>query len=298
MHIGQRLDWQQLEFFRAVATASTLGQAAHALGVTASAVSQRLSGLEAACGMPLLLRSRQGLRLTEAGTRLLVACQDMHAAAQRAQEVLRPGDGLSGTLRITCPAGLVDGLLVPALTAYLQAHPGMSYELWPTDTPLDMRAAPVDLALRFGWVPDGDFVARPLASFNEVVCASPDYLARRGTPRTPQDLPAHDWIGYAGFGREQSLRFVGPGSIDIVVSVVSRVLTTAAGSIAGWLCAGAGLSRQPEPTVREHLTAGRLVTVLDGYALPRPFLYAVYLRRSASAQVRPLVDALAERWSP
>ncbi|MBC7940034.1 MAG: LysR family transcriptional regulator [Chitinophagaceae bacterium] len=296
MNIAARLDWQQLDFFRAVATASTLGHAARELGVTTSAVSQRLSSLEKACGMPLVLRSRQGLHLTETGARLLSACEDMHAAAQRAQDSLRPSDGLSGTLRITCPAGLVDGLLVPALADYLQAHPGMRYELRPTDAPLDLRLAPVDLALRFGWVVDGDFVARKLANFSEVVCASPDYLARRGTPRTPQELPAHDWVGYAGFGPEQTMLFAGPEGSEIRVTVVPRVSTTAAGSIAAWLCAGAGLSRQPEPAVREHLNAKRLVSVLDEYALPGPSLYAVYLRRSASDRVRPLLDALAKRW--
>jgi DNA-binding transcriptional LysR family regulator len=220
----------------------------------------------------------------------------MHAAAQRAHDSLRPGDGFTGTLRITCPAGLVDDLLLPALADYLQLHPSLRYELLPTDAPLDLRATPVDLALRFGWLPDGDFVARPLASFAELVCASPAYLARRGTPATPADLSDHDWVGYAGFGREQTLRFATPSGGVEDVSVSPRVLTSAAGSIATWLCAGAGLSRQPEPAVRAHLQAGRLVAVLPGYTLPGPSLFAVYLRRSASERVRPLLQFLAARW--
>ena len=153
------LDWAQLQFFRQVARSSTLAEAGNRIGVTPSAVSQRLSSLEKSAGAALMVRSRQGLQLTDLGRQTLAACEEMHAAALRAADAMRPGEGMTGTLRITCPQGLLDGVIVPILARYLRRHPAIGYDVLATDQHLDLRSAGVDLALRFGWVRDGDSVA-------------------------------------------------------------------------------------------------------------------------------------------
>jgi DNA-binding transcriptional LysR family regulator len=153
------LDWAQLQFFREIGRSATLADAGKRIGVTPSAVSQRLSALETSAGAALLLRSRQGLRLTDLGRQTLAACEDMHAAAQRAAQTLKPDAGMTGTVRITCPQGLADTLIVPIVARYLHQHPALGYDLLATDQHLDLRDAGVDLALRFGWARDGHCVS-------------------------------------------------------------------------------------------------------------------------------------------
>lgn len=288
------LDWSQLQFFRQVAGSSTLAEAAIRIGVTASAVSQRLSSLENSAGAALLIRSRHGLRLTDIGRQTLVACDEMHVAALRAAEAMKPDEGMTGTLRITCPQGLADAVIVPILARFLRRHPAIGYDLLATDQHLDLRSAGVDLALRFGWVRDGDYVAKRLVTYREVLCASPDYLDLHGTPVEPRDLTRHSWVGYAPFGHAQRLVFNKPGGGVCRVEVAARISTTSATSIASWLCAGVGISRQPEPVVREHLRAGRLVEVLADFSLPGPSLYAAYVKRGGTSRARPLLQYLSE----
>jgi len=288
------LDWAHLKFFRQVAGSSTLAEAASRIGVTASAVSQRLTSLERSAGAALLIRSRQGLRLTDRGRATLAACEEMHSAALRAAEAMRPDEGMTGTMRITCPMGLADTVIVPILARYLRLHPAMGYELLATDQRLDLRSAGVDLALRFGWVRDGDYVAKRLVTYREVVCASPEYLSLHGTPLEPGDLARHVWVGYAPFGQVQRLVFNKAGGGVCRAEVVARISTTSATSISSWLCAGAGVSRQPEPIVREHLKAGRLVEVLADFSLPGPSLYAAYVKQAGISRARPLLQYLAQ----
>ena len=110
----------------------------------------------------------------------------------------------------------------------------------------------------------------------------------------PGDLTRHTWVGYAPFGRVQRLVFNMAGGGVCRVEVAARISTTSSTSIASWLCAGAGISRQPEPVVREHLKAGRLVEVLTDFSLPGPSLYAAYVKHGGTSRARPLLQYLAE----
>lgn len=292
---GDAPSWDQLEVFLCIGRSATLAQAAHALGVTPSAVSQRLSALERQLNSALTYRSRHGVHLTEAGARMLKHCEEMATSAGWARESVRGTGEVAGLLRITCPQGLIDSILIPALASYLEVHPNLRYDILAVDEPVNLREQRVDLALRFGWVRDGNFIAKRLAAFEEIICASPGYLRRAGTPETPKDLLGHQWVGYSGFGTRQTLVFRTPAGGTAPVQVVPRISTSNAGSIVDWLVSGAGISQQPLPVVASAIEAGTLVRILEGYSLPGPTLYAVYLKGSSAPRVRPIVGHLAGR---
>jgi DNA-binding transcriptional LysR family regulator len=292
-----------MRFFLAASSNASFSLAAKSLGVTTSAVSQRLTALEKQLGKALFHRTNLGVQMTEFGQFFKLRCEEMALAFDAATTAAKSGQELSGKLRITCPDGLIDDLLIPALQQFKQRHPLLEYEIRATDTSLDLRKERIDLALRFGWVRDGTFIAKKLATFSEVVCASPSYLARHGTPATPADLATHQWVGYQGFGNTQRLSFThearGRASKAEVVQVRPTVLVSNAASIKIWLREGGGISRQPLPVVADLLARGALVPVLEEYSLPGPTLYAVYLpgKIATSNHARALVSELVTAFS-
>ncbi len=286
--------WDNLHAFLDIARSPSLGAAARRSGVTTSAMSQRLSTIEKQVGMQLVHRSSRGLKLTEAGQALRAGCEQMERAAQCLLDDGGREGQMRGSVRLSCPVGLIDALIVPMLTKLLLRNPGVSLEIVASDEHVDLKKLGIDVALRFGWTRDGDYFAKKLASFEEFVCASPEYLQRRGLPQRPEDLAAHDWIGYAGFGARQRLTFRHRTESSVRVSIGCRVLTSSSTSIAHWLCAGAGISRQPAPVVQSLIEAGRVTRVLASWELPGPSLYAVYNRTTGAPHVREIVSFLGQ----
>ena len=166
-----------------------------------SAVSQTIRALEAHGGVALLHRSTRKLALTEAGERYYPHCQRMLEAARAAAQSLQQArDAPTGELRVSAPVGFALHV-APALAPLLAAAPQLRLRLLVDDAMIDLIDARIDVAIRIGRLADSTWVARRLCDFDTILCASPDYLARAGTPATPQQLPAHQWLA---FGRESA----------------------------------------------------------------------------------------------
>lgn len=181
--------------FAAVVEAGSMTGAAKALGMTPSAVSQHISQLESQLGLPLLHRSTRRLSLTEAGEVVWQGCQSLQQTLNDTElRLSEVRDSLLGEVRITAPVGMAGQPLARALSPLLQAHPGLGIQIIADDEKRDLIKDRIDVALRVGTLEDSTLVARRLGQTRMLLCASPAYLARKGTPRSPADLLAHDWL--------------------------------------------------------------------------------------------------------
>lgn len=155
--------------------------------------------------------------------------------------------------------------------------------------------------MRFGWVTDGDLIARKLRTFDEVICAAPSYLAQASPITDASDLARHEWIGYTGFGpTTQTLQIRDPAGRQRRVLVECRVRTSNAPSQRQWALAALGLTRLPLFVVAPDLAAGDLVRVLPEFRLESPSLYAMYLAdpyrpAAAKALLAHVIAELDER---
>lgn len=191
-------DLKRMAIFATVVRHGSMSGAARALGMSPSAISQQVRQLEQAGGVTLLHRSTRKLTLTEAGARYHAQCAAMCAAANQARaELAASRDVPSGELRLAAPVGFARHIS-PALGPLLAAHPSLRLHLLVDDALIDLIEARVDLAVRFGGLPDSSWAARSLGTLHWWLCAAPQWLARHGTPQTPgQLLPSPGWASRA-----------------------------------------------------------------------------------------------------
>lgn len=176
--------------------------AAEALGMSRAMVLRYLAELEGWAGVRVLHRSTRRLSLTAAGEQMLPQCREMLVLAERMQAIGQgANDAPRGTLRITCSQSFAQAWLVHALQDFTARYPQMSIDLRVGSEAVNLVEARIDLALRITSQLDPNLIARCLAVCRSVVCASPDYLARQGTPQRPEDLARHNCLAYAYFGR-------------------------------------------------------------------------------------------------
>lgn len=287
--------WQSLELFAQVVDAGSISSAAEQLGVAKSSVSTQIKLLEGELGIRLLSRSKSGVRATEPGLRMYEHAKRLLAHMDLAVEDVRAEDSSpSGTLRIAMPAGIADTLLIPALGRFLKRYPKIRLDVQATDDLVELRQSGIDVALRFGWVRDGDFVAKKICQFREVLCASPAYLAQHPTIAAAADLSRHRWIGFTGFGGvEQTIGLRDRSGRLHQASVSCHVRTSNAPSQKFWALAGAGVTRLPEFLIADDLRVGTLVAVLESFDLDGPSLYAIHLAgRYTPAVVKALLAFL------
>jgi DNA-binding transcriptional LysR family regulator len=289
-------DLKRMALFAAVVRHRSMSGAARELGLSTSAVSQQVRELERRGGVTLLHRSTRKLTLTDAGERVYRECEAMVEAAERAERALAQSrDAPSGELRLSAPVGFARHV-APALGPLLADHPALAMQLLVDDALIDLIGARIDLAVRFGRLPDSSWVARRLGAFEVVLCASPDYLRRHGVPQRPQDLlVGHQWLGLQrgrAAGLLVELRHE-RGESAPPLRVEPRVTSNNQLSLQQMCGAGFGLALMGSIDVAEELQAGRLVMVLPGWA-PAPLdVWAVTPQRDAQpASVRYAIDAL------
>jgi len=280
-------------------TGGSLTAAARALGITPAAASATLKRLETQLGTRLFERSTRAMRLTPPGQILL-------EYAQRAFELLGEGESqldaergeLVGTVRVSAPSDIARTVLMPMLDAFLQLHPGVKLSLNVGDRVLDVLRDEVDLAIRYGELSDSRLVARPLLVAHPVLSASPDYLRRRGTPRSPTDLVDHNCICFVRAGRTfNSWRFGQNDQWATVRVTGDRVLDDASLAREGAVT-GAGIVFMTEIEQRRHLQDGSLVPLLTEWETdPYPLHALLPSGRFVPNRVRALVEFIAARFA-
>lgn len=274
-----------------IAEGGSLSQAARRLGISKSVVSHHIAILERSAGTKLLARTGRGVRLTDTGEVLAVHGRAIAQSAREALADARVAEQPRGTLRLSMPAGIMDATIVPMLTEFLRAYPGIDLDILATDALIDIAAERVDVAFRFGRSEDERTVARRLTRSDEIVVATPAYLAAAPPAERLADLAAHSWVGFGAFGRRHMVSAIGPDGAQEQVQVVNRVTTTSGLAIKHWVLADAGVARFPRIALEAELASGQLVRLLPTWDFGVQPLFAAYLpERHRPANVRRLVD--------
>jgi DNA-binding transcriptional LysR family regulator len=288
-----------LEAFVRVAETQSFSEAARRLGSSKSAVSRNVGALEAELGARLFNRTTRSLNLTEAGrayfervSRILADLDDADRALGQLQASPR------GRLQVSAPMSFGFLHLAPALPEFLTRFPEVEVQLSMTDRFVDLVDEGFDVALRIGALPDSALMARRIAPIRRVICASPDYFHRHGTPQAPEELKAHECLRNNNVARTQEWRFVNPDGGPSVVAVSGRVSANNGDALRVLALSGFGIASLPTFIVGADLAAGALVSALDGFIPQDLAMSAVYPHsRHLSPKVRAFVDFLVERFA-
>lgn len=288
-------DLRRMAIFAAVVEHRSMSAAARALGTSPSAVSQQVRQLEHSGGVTLLHRTTRKLTLTAAGERFHADCAAMVAAARRAQAQLAMSrDAPTGELRMSAPVGFARHV-APALGALLAGHPTLTLQLLVDDAPIDLVTARIDLAMRFGQLPDSSWVARRLGAFEMLLCAAPAYLQRHGTPAQPDGLVAHQWLAFERKGNAVPLLLTDAEGGTVQLQAQARIGSNNQLSLQQMCVAGLGLARLARADVTDELRSGRLLQVLPAWQLAPLDVWAVTPQRHAQpAKVRHAAQALQD----
>lgn len=280
----------------------SMAAAARQIGCTRAQVSKQLAELEAQLGARLLERSTRRLALTPAGQvfqQHALAVLESVAAAEMAVGNL--GDEPRGLLRVSATITFGRVAVAPLLPLLAERYPHLACELILTDQLVDLAEEQIDLALRMTRTPPDDAVVRRLVTLERVICASPGYLARWGTPQTVADLAAHQTLSFV-LADGNRWHLAAPDGQEHVLPATSRVRTNNADALLELALAGHGLAILPTYLVHGHLAQGRLRRVLPGHRPHTRFgdqVYACYTpSRARVPKVRVLVEALQAQFEP
>lgn len=282
---------------KAVETGS-LSAAARVLGLTLPAASRKLAALEEHLGARLLTRTSRRLAVTEEGLIFYEKARQILAEVEEAEAALSLSrTEVSGRLSISAPTLIGRLRVAPMLPEFLALHPDVSIDLTLVDRYVNLAEEGIDLAVRVGELPDSDLIARRLGEVSRVVCAAPGYLARRGTPHTPDELTAHDCLVFADARNDTEWRFEQPGDTRRM-PIPGRLRTNSLDAVVSAALGGAGIARVPGWQVAGYIADGRLVRILETFERPAVPIHAVYgHRRLLAPRVRAFVDFLVERWA-
>jgi DNA-binding transcriptional LysR family regulator len=282
-----------LAAFALLAELRSFRRAGEVLGVSASALSHRLRRMETALGVRLLNRSTRAVSPTEAGERLLArlspALADIEAGLL---EVAAFRERPAGRLRLSVPRSAARLAVAPRLGGFLKAYPDIRVEVVSDNTLIDIVAAGFDAGIRFDENLPAEMVAVRIGKpLRMAAVASPEYLARHGTPMTPEDLAGHAcfrlrWPSGAFYDWELE-----KGDDVRRIAVDGPLIVDDAELLKSAAVDGAGIAFTAEPTVREELASGALVRFLEDWCPPFPG-YCIYYpgRRQLSPALRAFID--------
>ncbi len=248
-----------MKTFMRVAELGSLSAAARDLRLTQPAVSQQIAGLEQQLGAQLLFRSTRAVTLTDAGSGYYQRLKPILAAVDEAEDALHDQHHqLQGNLRIHAPTGFGQLHVTPLAIAFQQRHPNLAIELLLDDRRADVIGEGIDVALRFGELHAPGMVAKRLGELQRLLVASPAYLDKHGTPRSPAELAKHAHIRYSGLNDGDTLTLFGPHGPEMVaLRPTFRANNTL--SLLAAIEAGVGIGGAQRPLIAEQLATGALV---------------------------------------
>jgi len=275
----------------------SLSAAAAASGISSTMAGNHVRALEQRLNLQLLSRTTRRQHLTAFGDDYYTRCKEIlrlvdETDAQAQQAQLAP----AGKLRVTAPVTFGTEALMPALATYLARHPEVSVDAVLSDRVTDLVEEGFEAAIRVGAVPDAaGLIARPLTPYRLMVCASPDYLARRGTPVRPEDLGRHECLSFS----PSALGTWRLDDGDLRVAVTGRLQVNHGQALRIAALHGLGIILQPEILLAGDVRAGRLVRLLPDLALPgKPTHVLFRADRHRSPKLRSFVDFLVETFPP
>lgn len=291
---AEKIDLGGVAVFLNAAAAGSLSAAARRMGIAPMAATRRLAALEDGLGVRLMQRTTRSVSLTAEGEAFLPFASTIVEAAEAGRAVISPSqNGAAGLLRVTACGSIGRTVIIPLITTLLDQNPGLRVDMLLTDTVVDIVSTGVDVAVRIGELKDSNLIATSLGVNRRILCASPAYLSRRGSPRRLNDLADHDCIAPTGTlhwqfnvnGEERSIRISGRVTISSLDGVFDACV------------AGGGLAVLSSWHAGAEIESGKLVQIDLKDATPKELeIWAVYpTRRQVLPKVRVFVEAMRER---
>jgi DNA-binding transcriptional LysR family regulator len=285
--------------FAQVVESGSFAKASERLGISTTAISRQVAELEAHLQTRLLNRTTRKVSLTEGGrayyervVQLLADLQEAEQEASRAAVVPR------GVIKMTAAVNFGARHVAPAIAAFLARHGEVRFDVSLSDRIVDLVEEGFDLGIRIGNPGPHNVVARKLGETRVVPCASPDYLAKRGTPQVPDDLAGHNCFTYEYVTPRNVWTFRDADGRERPVRISGNLHSNNGELLAEAAARGAGIVLEPAFIVGPEIRTGRLVPLLQDFAPPPLPIYAVYpSRKHLSAKVRLFVDFLVERFA-
>ena len=285
--------------FTAVIELGSFSAAGQKLGINKSAVSKRISALERHLGVKLIQRTTRKLSLTEAGEQYYRYIHQAQALINEGEDAVGLLQGSpKGQLKVSIPMVFGRLHIAPLLSEFMLNFPDIKLTLIMDDKVVDLVEEGLDMALRIGALPDSSLIARKLSPCRSVVCASPNYLKKYGSPTRLAELKQHNCLYYSYFRAGIEWTFNGPngrerikpeGNIQVNNSDVLKQL----------MLDGVGIGQMPLFIVEAELASGELVAILEPYRLPEHAIYAVYPQREfMPAKLRVFLDFLQQKLLP
>lgn len=290
---------EDLRLFVLIYEQGSLRAAADRAGLTPAAVSKRLFGLEDRLRTRLFNRTTRRISPTADGDAFHAHALAILDEVARAEANLTKQHTPTGRLRITASATFANLHLTPLIADFLDTHPQLAIDLTLTDRIVDLAAEGVDVAIRYGMLPDSGLIARKIAPCTRLICAAPAYLDGHGTPKTPNDLKKHACLIISGDDRWIFSKREMKGDTEETVRVRGPFTSTLGEAVRQMAVAGKGLVRLADWHAAADLKTGALIPVLTDWRLePDIGIYAVYpTKQNLAPKVRAFVDFLADQFA-
>lgn len=290
--------FENMNAFVRVVEAGSISAAADRMDVAKSVVSRRLKELEEHLGVELFHRTTRQMNLTDSGRAFYQQSVRILADILEAEHATSQFHGaLKGNLKVAVPLSFGLMHLGPAITAFLQTHPDIEFDLDFNDRQVDLLAEGFDLAIRIASLPDSSLIARRLAPIQAVMCASPAYLERMGTPQTPEQLVKHRCLVYNLISNSDNWN-VHDTTGQLIKTRIFPYLKASNGEfLRDAAIDGLGIVLLPAFIVYQEIERGALTPILTGYHYTQLAAYAIYPQtRHLSQRVRAFVDFLSKRF--
>lgn len=284
-----------LEIFTAAVDLGSFSAAGRALDLTPSAVSRTIDRIETRLGVRLLLRSTRALTLTAEGRSYLQAARRILADLNDVEQQIADQGTPRGRLRISAAQSHGRLCVVPLLGEFMRLYPNILVDIALTDTLVDVAGGQADVAIRFGPLADSGLMARKLGETARVIVASPDYLARAGTPRVPEDLHHHNCLNF-NFRRVEPIWPFRRAGEDFALSVKGTIEANNGETLGELAVQGVGITRVGRFSVAAEIENGLLIPLLEDY---NPgdveHIHAVFVGGgNIPARIRVFVDFLVD----
>ncbi|MFA5520876.1 MAG: LysR family transcriptional regulator [Castellaniella sp.] len=288
--------YTQMRSFVLVAEKGSFAAAAQIEGVTPAVMGRRLNALEKRLGVQLVHRSTRGLVLTDLGEQYLEQCMPVLRDFDAAESSISVGRRrVSGRLVVSAPAAFGRRHVAPHIIAFKERYPGLRLSFNFTDSVIDLVGEGYDMAIRVGDVLDPNYVALRLYPNQRVVCGTPDYFRRHGVPAVPEDLAGHNCLAFNMQGGQPHGWIFRRDGRSFAVRVDGDLDCNDGELLYEWVRQGLGVGWRSTWEIQADLKQGRLMTVLDDYAVADYDIQAVFPRqRYLPAKVRHFIDYIRQ----
>jgi DNA-binding transcriptional LysR family regulator len=295
--------FQAMSVYVKVVEAGSMTAAASQCEMSTTMVGNHLKALEQRLGVRLLNRTTRRQRLTEFGSAYYQRCLEVLGLVADSERLAEQAlDEPSGNLRITAPLTFGTERLAPALSEFSLQNPRVKLDVVLTNRRPDLLENGLDVAFRLGALEPSNLIARPLIDYTLTMCASPEYLARRGTPQTPEDLRHHDCLSFAypagddWQSVQKEWRLAGPDG-EVSVGVSGPMLINSSAGLHQAALTGMGIVMMPDALVEQDLRDGKLLALMPDFCPPSRPMRLVYAQdRYRLPKLRRFVDFAVQKW--